>query len=381
MNRCVIASDSFKGSLSSLQVADSAQKGILSVFPDCEVVKFCVADGGEGTVDALLQTLGGITVNIEVLDPLGRAVTASYAILDDGKTAAIEMSAASGLPLLGEKERNPMLTSTYGTGELIADALERGCRKFLIGIGGSATNDAGMGMLAALGYRFLDHEGALLEGKGESLSQVCSIDDSSVLPEVKESEFIIACDVDSPFFGPQGAASVYGPQKGATPEMVEALDKGMRHFAEIINGKYGMDVSDMPGAGAAGGLGGAFAAFLNATLRRGADMVLDAIGFDELIRGADLVITGEGRIDSQTQTGKLPYAVMKRAVAQGVKVMAITGSVAQDAVIEGFDIILQVTPDGMPLEEAMKKETASANIADAVSTYLVTSEDPSRGSF
>lgn len=380
MNRCVIASDSFKGSLSSLQVADSVQNGVNAVFPDCEVVKVCVADGGEGTVETLFHALGGTRMNVLVHDPLERPVTASYVISGDGITAALEMSSASGLPLLKPDERNPFLTTTYGTGELVADALDRGCRRFLVGIGGSATNDAGTGMLAALGYRFLDHEGRALEGKGESLSQVCSIDDSSVHPALKESEFIIACDVDSPFCGPQGAARVYGPQKGATPEMVEVLDKGMEHFAEIIRHKYGTDVAGMPGAGAAGGLGGAFAAFLNGKLCRGADMVLDAIGFDGIIRGADLVITGEGRLDSQTYAGKLPYAVMKRALMQGVRVVAIGGSVEPGMEDHaGFEAVIAVTPDGMSLEEAMKTETASANIADAVSDYLM--KDLSRGSF
>lgn len=369
VKRCVIASDSFKGSLSSLQVAESVQKGIHSVFPECEVVMVCVADGGEGTVDALLGTLGGRKVLLEVHDPVGRLITASYVILDDGITAVLEMSSASGLPLLKDNERNPMLTSTYGTGEIIADALRRGCRKFLIGIGGSATNDAGMGMLSALGYRFLDNEGSPLEGKGESLAKVCSIDDSSVEKYLLESEFIIACDVDSPFCGLNGAAYVYGSQKGATPEMIEELDTGMKHFAEQIDRKYGVMINDVPGAGAAGGMGGAFVAFLNGSLRRGADLVLDAIGFDELIKGADLVITGEGRLDSQTNMGKLPYIVASRARRMGVKVFAICGQ-ADISESPIFDRIIQTTPPDMPLEMAMRPEVASDNIMNLAESLL-----------
>lgn len=369
VNRCVIASDSFKGSLSSFQVAESARKGILSAFPECEVVEVCVADGGEGTVDALLKTLGGRKIYVDVHDPLGRLITASYVISEDGRTAVLEMSSASGLPLLKEEERNPMLTSTYGTGEIIADALHRGCRKFLAGIGGSATNDAGMGMLSALGYRFLDNEGNPLEGKGESLAKVCSIDDSSVEKYLLESEFIIACDVDSPFCGLYGAAYVYGPQKGATPEMIEALDAGMKHFAELIGRKYGVKINDMPGAGAAGGMGGAFVVFLNGSLRRGADLILDAVGFDELIKDADLVITGEGRLDAQTNMGKLPYAVASRARRMGVKVFAICG---QAVISESpmFDRIIQTTPPDMPLEMAMRPEVASDNIMTLAESLL-----------
>jgi glycerate kinase len=225
--KIVIASDSFKGSLSSIEVAESVEKGILDVLPSCNVVKVAVADGGEGTKEALCQTLGGKTVEIPVEDPIGRTINASYVILEDGITAVLEMSSASGLTLLTPSERNPMRTSTYGTGQLIADALARGCRRFLTGIGGSATNDGGMGMLKALGYRFLDDDGNELSGIGASLSKVCRIDDSRVLQAVRESEFIVACDVDSPLYGPDGAAYVFAPQKGADSDMVKALDDGI----------------------------------------------------------------------------------------------------------------------------------------------------------
>ena len=391
--KIVIASDSFKGSLSSIEVAESVEKGILDVLPSCNVVKLAVADGGEGTREALCQTLGGKTVEIPVEDPIGRAVSASYVILEDGVTAVLEMSSASGLTLLTPSERNPMRTSTYGTGQLIADALGRGCRRFLTGIGGSATNDGGMGMLEALGYRFLDDDGNELSGIGASLSKVCRIDDSRVLQAVHESEFIVACDVDSPLYGPDGAAHVFAPQKGADLEMVRALDDGLRHFAEVtamymnssenrlsanlekkdgyllVKGNVIQDMSSMPGAGAAGGLGYAFVAFFGARLQRGVDMVLDAVGFDSIIEGADLVITGEGRIDAQTLTGKTPYGVLQRASRQNIPVIALAGSVALDD-SAGFASISQITPPDMQLSEAMLPAVASANLRRTISALL-----------
>lgn len=374
MKRIVVASDSFKGSLTSLQVADAVEKGIRDVFPSCEVVKLNVADGGEGTMDALADSLGGRKVTAQVHDPLGRPVRARYAIIDGGSTAVLEMSAACGLTLLRPDERNPMETSSFGAGELIADASGKGCRRFLIGIGGSATNDAGMGMLSALGVRFLDAEGNVLEGVGRNMGEVADIDVGGLSPEIRESEFIIACDVDSPFCGTEGAAYVFAPQKGADAQMVESLDRGMAHLAGVISRNIGRDISEVPGAGAAGGLGGACLAFLNARLERGADMVLDAIGFDNIIVGADLVITGEGRIDAQTMTGKAPYVVLKRASVSGVPVVALAGSVDKEGAerMSGFRYILQVTPDDMELAEAMKSETAAGNIRSAISSLLQT---------
>lgn len=373
MKKIVVASDSFKGSLTSLEVAAGAEQGIHEVFPECEVVKVNVADGGEGTMDALRSTLGGQWVTVAAADPLGRPRDVSYVVLSDGKTAVIEMSAASGLPLLEPQERNPMLTSTFGTGEMIVDALSRGCRRFLVGIGGSATNDAGMGMLEALGFRFIDKDGKVLPGRGESMSEVVDIDMSHVSREVKESEFRIACDVDSPFCGPRGAAYVFSPQKGADPQMVAELDAGMEHLAEVIVRTTGKDIRNIPGAGAAGGLGGGFLAFLNSRLERGIEMVLDAIAFDDIIRGSDLVITGEGRVDSQTLTGKTPFGIMKRAQKQNIRTVAIGGSVklGDDDDVSGFDSIWPVTPEGMPLEEAMKAETASANVRETVKKIML----------
>ena len=360
MHKVVVASDSFKGCLSSWQVADAVEKGIHDALPGCDVVKLAVADGGEGSMDALMTTLGGKPVRLMVSGPLGRPVEAEYAWIDDS-TAVIEMARASGLTLLAPEERNPLLASTYGTGQLIADALGKGCRRFMICIGGSATNDAGTGMLEALGYRFMDSAGNILKGCGEALGRISSIDVSNVHPALTESEFIVACDVNSPFCGPDGAAHVYGPQKGASPEMVEHLDKGMRHFARIIFQVTGVDVTDMPGAGAAGGLGGALKAFLTAEISRGADMVLDAVHFDDAIKDADLVITGEGRIDSQTLAGKLPYVVARRAAVQNIPVVALCGC-AQVSELPCFERIIQITPPDMPLEKAMSPEVSSSAI-------------------
>ena len=367
MRKVVVASDSFKGCLTSAQVADAVEKGIHEVYPQCEVVKLAVADGGEGTMAALMSTVGGERHAVTVHDPVGRQIEASYALIN-GNTAVIEMASASGLTLLEPHERNPLLTSTYGTGELIADALDKGCRRFLICLGGSATNDAGMGMLQALGYRFMGAEGQALNPCGGSLANVVSIQAKDVNPALKESEFIVACDVDSPFCGPEGAAYVYGPQKGATHDMVRELDGGMRHFAGLVERVTGTDPADMSGAGAAGGLGGALMAFMNARLCRGADMVLDAVGFDKAIANADLIITGEGRIDSQTATGKLPYAVAKRS--SGIPVLGVCGRAEVDS-LQCFRKIVQVTPPDMPLAKAMNAIVAAENVRKAIMDILL----------
>ena len=363
-HKVVVASDSFKGCLRSDQVADAVEAGIHKVFPDCEVVKLPVGDGGEGTMEALVSAMGGHVIALSVQDPLGRPVEAEYALLNDG-SAVIEISKSSGLTLLAQHERNPLKTSTYGVGQLIADALRKGCRRFLVCIGGSATNDAGTGMLEALGYRLFNSAGTELNGCGENLIKIKDVDSSAAMPELKESEFIVACDVDSPLYGPKGAAYVFAPQKGADAAMVEELDRGLRHIADIMQKCTGLDVADMPGAGAAGGLGAAFKAFLNADLKKGADMVLDAVRFDEQIVGADLIITGEGKIDSQTMAGKLPAAVAERASAQNILVVAICGSSDVDF-LPIFQNIYPVTLEGTPLNEAMNPETARKNIIRTV---------------
>ncbi len=371
--KIVIASDSFKGSLTSSEVADAVSEGVRRHHPSAEIIRINVADGGEGTTAAILDSTEGELVTLEVSDPLGRKIEASYGLIDHGRTAVIEIAAASGLTLLSHSERNPMYTSTFGTGEMIADALKRGCRKFMIGLGGSATNDGGMGMLTALGYEFYDKEGRRLDACGASLGKISTFDGSAAVQKLDESEFIIACDVNNPLYGHNGAACVFGPQKGADGSMVVNLDNGLRNLSEIIKIKLGKDVSYIPGAGAAGGLGGAFIAFMNARLVPGIEMVLDAIKFDDLVHGADLVITGEGRIDRQTPMGKVPYGVLKRAKNMGIKTIVLGGSIEECAETRsmGFDALIQITPAGMPIETAMQPEIAKSNIKQAIATCLL----------
>ena len=373
--KIVIASDSFKGSMSSLDVATAATAGVIDVYPDSEIVSVNVADGGEGTVEAIVDALGGEIVKVQVSDPLGREIETCYGIA--GETAILEMAAASGLPLLTVEERNPWATSTLGTGEMIMDAIARGCRKFLVGIGGSATNDAGIGMLQAMGFRFYDANGELItQGCGGVLGSIAHIDDSLVSAAIKESQFTVACDVDTPFCGPEGAAPVFAPQKGADAEMVKRLDEGMASFAKVIAEKYAIDIVPVAGAGAAGGMGGAFRAFLGATLKKGIDMVLDAIDFDTTIQGANLVITGEGKVDFQTAKGKTAAGVLNRAKQQHIPVVAIGGCVEMcDSLVQmGFAGIYPILEEKVPLEIAMQRDFAMNNVrktvARVVPTYL-----------
>ena len=369
--KIVIASDSFKGSMSSVDVAQAAENGIREILPDCQVVAVNVADGGEGTVEAIVDALGGEIIKAKVSDPLGRKIEACYGIA--GETAIIEMAAASGLPLLKPEERNPWLTSTYGTGEMIMDAIARGCRKFLVGIGGSATNDAGTGMLQALGFCFYDANGAVIgDCAGGRMQDIARIDDSQVPEAVRQSVFTVACDVDTPFCGPEGAAPVFAPQKGADAEMVGRLDAGMASLAKVIADKYAVDVVPVAGAGAAGGMGGAFYAFLQATLKKGIDMVLDAINFDTTIQGADLVITGEGKVDFQTAKGKTAAGVLARAKKQHIPVVAIGGCVEMcDSLLQmGFAGIYPILEEKVPLEVAMQRDFAMSNVTKTVARIL-----------
>ena len=369
--KIVIASDSFKGSMSSLDVATAASAGVTDVYPDSEIVSVNVADGGEGTVEAIVDALGGEIVKVQVSDPLGRKIETSYGIA--GETAILEMAAASGLPLLTVEERNPWATSTLGTGEMIMDAIARGCRKFLVGIGGSATNDAGIGMLQAMGFRFYDANGELItQGCGGMLGSIARIDDSLVSAAVKESQFTVACDVDTPFCGPEGAAPVFAPQKGADTEMVKRLDEGMASFAKVIAEKYAIDIVPVAGSGAAGGMGGAFRAFLGATLKKGIDMVLDAIDFDTTIQGANLVITGEGKVDFQTAKGKTAAGVLNRAKQQHIPVVAIGGCVEMcDSLVQmGFAGIYPILEEKVPLEIAMQRDFAMNNVRKTVARIV-----------
>lgn len=369
--KIVIASDSFKGSMSSVDVAKAAEKGIREILPGCEIVAVNVADGGEGTVEAIVDALCGEIVTVKVSDPLGREIDACYGIA--GQTAIIEMAAASGLPLLRPEERNPWLTSTYGTGEMIMDAIARGCRQFLVGIGGSATNDAGTGMLQAMGFRFYDSNNELIEYcSGGRMHDIVRIDDSLVPDAIRQSVFTVACDVDTPFCGPEGAAPVFAPQKGADAEMVRRLDSGMASLAEVVKEKYGVDIVPVAGAGAAGGMGGAFYAFLQATLKKGIDMVLDAIDFDSTILGADLVITGEGKVDFQTAKGKTAAGVLARATNQHIPVIAIGGCVEMcDSLARmGFAGIYPILEEKVPLELAMQRDFAMGNVAKTMVRVL-----------
>ena len=284
MKKIIIAPDSFKGSLSAIEVANAIEKGIYKVFPNCETVKIPIADGGEGTMETLVSAMGGAKVKVEVHDPLMRPIEVEYGLVENTQTAVIEMATASGLTLLNKEEQNPSITTTFGTGEIVKDALKRGCRTLLIGIGGSATNDAGTGMLRALGFRFLDKNGKETEGTGSALKSIYSIDESDVMPELKDAQFTIACDVTNPFSGPNGAAFVYAPQKGADEQMVKELDNGMESFRKLIEKEKGIDLNAVSGSGAAGGMGGGFVAFLNAQLKPGIEMVLQAIGFERYLR-------------------------------------------------------------------------------------------------
>lgn len=369
--KIVVASDSFKGSLSSTEVAMAATRGIKAVYPDCEVVAVNVADGGEGIVDAIVEALHGEIIATTVSDPLGRPIQAHYGIT--GATAIIEMAAASGLPLLRPEERNPWLTSTHGTGEMILDAIRRGCRQFLVGIGGSATNDAGTGMLQAMGFRFYDaNDKEITHCCGGTIQDIVRIDDTHVPDSVRSSTFTIACDVDTPFCGPEGAAPIFAPQKGADTAMVQQLDAGMTSLAKVIEDKYHINIVPIAGAGAAGGMGGAFRAFLHATLRRGIDMVLDAIDFNTIIQNADLVITGEGIIDFQTAKGKTVAGVLTRAKQQGIPVVAIGGSVEMcDSVQQmGFAGIYPILGEKVPLEVAMQPDFAATNVENTIRRIL-----------
>jgi len=372
MNKIIIASDSFKGCLSSLEIASASKKGISKVLPGCEVVGIPVADGGEGTTEALVAAMNGHFVAYEVHDPLMNPIQVEYGILGDGITAVIEMASASGLTLVPPEKRNPMLTTTFGTGEMIKDALQRGCRRFLIGIGGSATNDAGTGMLQALGFRFLDSAGNELGKGGQILEQIAQIDSTNAIPALQESNFTIACDVNNPFSGENGAAFVYARQKGADDSMIRQLDMGLKHFATVIHTSFGKDIDTIPGAGAAGGLGGGFLAFLPAILKPGIQMVLEALNFDSRIRNADLIITGEGKLDRQTGMGKTPAGVLEAGKRQQIPVIAIGGSVEEtDALLQqGFLAVFSIQPGPVSLELAMEPSFAFRQIERIVEQII-----------
>lgn len=368
--KIVIAVDSFKGCLSSSSIAKAAEEGILNTLPECEVIKVPIADGGEGTVEALVDATQGKKITLPVHNPLMQPIHASYGMTGDGRTAIIEMSAASGLDLIPLKPGNIMNTTTYGTGEMIADAIKRGCRNFIIGVGGSATNDAGTGMMQALGVRFTDDTGKEVEKGGKSLSAIRHIDTQNQLPELQDCTFHIATDVTNPFYGPQGAACIFGPQKGGDEEQIKILDRGMKHLAGLIFETTGKDISYLPGSGAGGGMGGGCVAFLQATISSGIELIMDYLRFDELIQGADLLITGEGRMDRQTLFGKVPVGIARAAASRHIPVIAITGQVdttADKALREaGLSAIFSIHPAPIFLEKAMLPDYAYRNIRRTV---------------
>ena len=328
MKKCVVVSDSFKGTVSSREICAIAQQVIPRHFPACEVVCIPVADGGEGTVDCFVQAVGAQRVGVTVTNALGEKSAAAYARL--GELAIIEMAAAAGLPQVGAL-RCPGTATTYGVGELIAHAVDSGCRKILLGLGGSATNDGGCGCAAALGVGFLDADGQSFVPVGDTLGRIARIDTAEAEALLRSVEITVMCDVTNPLYGPTGAAYVFAPQKGADAEKVKSLDAGLRHFGDVIRSQYGLDVSAMPGAGAAGGMGAGCVALLGGTIQSGIDAVLDVTGFDRQLEGADLVITGEGRIDSQSADGKVISGVARRTRAKGVPLIAIAGGIADSA--------------------------------------------------
>jgi len=368
--RIIIAPDSYKGSVSALGVAEAIERGVLHIFPDAEIFKIPIADGGEGTVDALVTATGGQKIYRQVSGPLGETVEAYWGVLGDGETAIIEMSAASGLPLVPKDRRDPRIASTYGTGELIKAVLDKGLRKIIIGIGGSATNDGGAGMAQALGARLLDSQGQELQPGGAALVHLAAIDLTGLDSRLADTAIMVACDVDNPLCGLRGASAVYGPQKGATPAMVSQLDGALANFACIAKQATGKDIAECAGAGAAGGLGAGLLFFTNARLRPGVEIVLETTGFAELAAKASLVITGEGRTDFQTAFGKAPVGVAKVAKQYGVPVVCLSGGLgdgANDVLGQGIDAIMTVVPQPMALEDCMAQ---GADLIEAAAARL-----------
>lgn len=353
----LIAPDSFKDSLSALKVASALGRGIQKILPDARCTLVPMADGGEGTVQSVIDATGGKRIGARVLDPLMREITASYGVTGDGKSAVIEMAAASGIERLEMSERDPWITSTFGTGQLILDALNRGCGIIMVGIGGSATNDGGAGMAQALGVKFSGEAGYITVQGGGALDRVNRIHMEGLDPRIVDTQVIVACDVTNPLTGPFGASAVYAPQKGASEEMVEQLDRNLSHFAATIQDQLGRKVSEVPGAGAAGGLGAGLMAFLDARLVQGFEMVAGVVGLEEKITGADLVITGEGKMDAQTRFGKTPFGVAGMARRMGKPVIGVAGALDSDSAVlyeSGFDLLMPIQERPCDLEYSLK---------------------------
>lgn len=367
--KVVVAIDSFKGSLSSIEAGQAVKAGVLAAHPDANVIIKPLADGGEGTTDAFIEGLGGQRIDLTVTGPMGSPVSCYYGYLEKDKTAIIEMASASGITLVPAHQKNPLTASTRGVGEMILHALEQGCRHFIIGIGGSATNDAGIGMLKALGYSFLDEQGLDVGEGAQALGKVASIDAKNRHPLLDNCQFRIACDVTNPLCGENGATYIYGPQKGVTEAQKESLDQDMAHFADVTETTLNCAFKNYPGAGAAGGLGFAFLSYLHASLSPGVELILDAINLSDALNGADIVVTGEGQLDRQTAMGKAPVGVAKLAKAHGAKVLAFSGSVTKEAVAcnqTGIDAFFPILRRIVTLEEAMDPSTARSNMTASV---------------
>lgn len=367
--KAVVAIDSLKGSLSSMEAGNAIAEGIYRADAEAKVEVRPLADGGEGTVDALVQGMNGSLRKVRVTGPLGDKVDAAYGIIEEEKMAVIEMSAAAGITLVPDEKKNPLFTTTYGVGEMIRDAIEKGCRKFVVGIGGSATNDGGIGMLQALGYDFLNSKGNAVPYGAKGLEDLAEIRKEHVLPELAQCEFKVACDVTNPLCGPLGASAVYGPQKGATPEMVPEMDQWLADYAKLAANCSERADAEHPGTGAAGGLGFAFLTFTNAVLESGIKIVLEETKLEQYIQDADIVITGEGRLDGQTAMGKAPVGVAKLAGKYKIPVLAFAGSVTKDARKcneEGIHAFFPILRGITTLEDAMDAENARRNLMETV---------------
>jgi glycerate kinase len=354
MKKILLVPDSFKGTMSSAEVCEIIKGVMLNHFKDATVICIPVADGGEGSVEAFLSAVGGEKITIAAKGPYMEDIESFYGLINNGSTAVIEMAACAGLPLVGDN-LHPEKTTTFGVGQLIESAVRSGCKKIIMGLGGSASNDFGAGAAAALGIRFLDADGTAFIPVGESLSRISHIDKSGLLPELKNIDIITMCDIDNPLFGKNGAAFVFSPQKGADSAMAEFLDAQLRFVSELVKREFGVDVSDIPGSGAAGGMGGGMVAFFNAKLRPGIEIVLDTVGFDELLNGADMVISGEGKFDSQSLRGKVIAGVAKRAKKHGVPLIAVVGDIGDDiekAYDEGVSAVFSINRVAVPFKEA-----------------------------
>ena len=367
--KVVIAIDSLKGSLSSMEAGMAIKDGILAAKPDAEVIVKPLADGGEGTTDALIEGMNGERIDLTVTGPMHTPVDAYYGYLKDTNTAVMEMASAAGITLVPDSEKNPLLATSYGVGEMINDAIQRGCRNFIIGIGGSVTNDGGIGMLKALGVRFLDENGEDAGEGGQALAKVARIDVSGMNPLLKECHIQVACDVNNPLCGENGSTYVYGPQKGVTEDMKKTLDEAMAHFARVTSETLENDYLNTPGAGAAGGLGYAFLAYTGAALTPGIELILDAVGLEEELSSADVVVTGEGRLDFQTAMGKAPVGVARLAKKYNATVIAFAGSVTKEATAcnkEGIDAFFPILRGVCTLAEAMDPVAARNNMTATV---------------